>query len=231
MADNLRENHKTDLSNNEIDDSIENREEPRLQRKRKNKSNLSKKAKAVFLVALVLLGFFVIGFVGTNAVMSVVVGRGAEVVVPDIRGLSFDVARKMCIDLNLFVQQVDVRHDDEIEANRVISQTPEPDKKTKINRTIEVVVSKGPELVRVPYLDSISEMEAKIRLENMGLNLGEKIYRYSAEVERDRIILSQPMADEFVPKGSSVSIVLSLGELPDATQRRDRYRDILDRVE
>ncbi len=186
------------------------------------------KLKALLIAAGILLLLFIIGFLGVNILMSIIVGTGNEVIVPDIVNLPFDVARKTCMDLNLYVQQVDMRHDDVIPQDRIISQSPEPFKPTKINRTVEVVVSKGPELVRVPYLDNITELEAKIRLENIGLKLGEKAFRYSNEVAKDRIIYSQPIADDFVPRGSSVNIVISLGELPDASQRRDRYRSILE---
>ena len=186
------------------------------------------KLKALLIAAGILLLLFIIVFLGVNILMSIIVGTGNEVIVPDIVNLPFDVARKTCMDLNLYVQQVDMRHDDVIPQDRIISQSPEPFKPTKINRTVEVVVSKGPELVRVPYLDNITELEAKIRLENIGLKLGEKAFRYSNEVAKDRIIYSQPIADDFVPRGSSVNIVISLGELPDASQRRDRYRSILE---
>ncbi len=189
------------------------------------------KIKAFLIACGIMLLLFIAGFIGINIVMSLITGTGNEVVVPDIVGQQFDVARKICRDLNLYVQQVEMRHDDEIEQNRIITQTPEANKTTKINRTVEVVVSKGPELVRVPYLDNISELEAKIRLDNIGLKLGEKIYRYSDEVTKDRIIYSQPLADDFVPKGSAVNIIISLGELPDASHRRDRYRNILEGID
>ena len=186
------------------------------------------KIKALLTAAGIMIFLFLVGFFAINIVMNIFVGTGNEVTVPDIVGLPFDVARKICMDLNLYVQQVDMRHDDEIGLNRVISQSPAAHKTTKINRTVEVVVSKGPELVRVPYLDNITELEAKIRLDNIGLLLGERSFRYSDEVAKDRIIYSQPLADDFVPRGSRVNIVISLGPLPDASQRRDRFRDILD---
>lgn len=189
------------------------------------------KLKALSVALGIILLIFFLGFFVTNIIMSIVVGTGNEVIVPDIVGLPLDVARRTCSDLNLYVQQVDMRHDDEIPQNAVISQSPEPNKSTKINRTVDVVVSKGPQLVRVPYLENITETEAKLRLENIGLNLGEKVYRYSNEVVENRIIYSQPVADDFVPRGSSVNIIISLGELPDASQRRDRYRSILEDIE
>jgi|SRR5690554_365352 len=189
------------------------------------------KIKALLAAVGILILLFIVGFIGVNIIMSFLVGTGNEVTVPDIVGQPFDVARKTCMELDLYVQQIDMRHDDDIPQNSIISQSPEAYKTTKVNRTVEVVVSKGPELVRVPYLENITELEAKIRLENIGLQLGEKIYRYSHEVARDRIMFSQPIADEFVPRGSSVDIIVSLGELPDASQRRERYRDILEGID
>lgn len=189
------------------------------------------KLKAFLIATGVMLFLFLIGLVGVNLLMSLIVGTGNEVIVPDVTNLPFDVARKTCMDLNLYVQQIDMRHDNEIAQDRIISQSPEPYKPIKVNRTVEVVVSKGPELVRVPYLENITELEAKIRLGNTGLKLGEKVYRYSIEVAKDKIMYSQPIADDFIPRGSSVNIVISLGELPDASHRRDRYRSLLEESE
>ncbi len=195
--------------------------------RRDGKSKLS----ALTVVLASLIVFFIIGFVGINVLMSLVVGAGKEVLVPDLYDLHFDVARKNARELDLFVQQIELRHHDEIAQNRIISQSPEPHKMTKANRTIEVVVSMGPELVRVPYLDNITEQEAKLRLDNVGLILGERIYRYSDDVSKDRIIYSQPLADDYIPRQSKVKVFVSLGKLPDISDRHQRYRGVLDNIE
>lgn len=172
---------------------------------------------------------FILGFFSINLIMRTIIGTGQEVTVPNIVGVHFDVARKKGMELNLYVQQVDFQHSEEILKGRIISQFPQPGSKTKMNRTIEVIVSQGQELVRVPYLENITESDARLRLQNVGLRIGDKIYRYSSDVLKDRIVYTQPLADDMVPRGSEINIVISLGELPDATTDSiDRYRGLLD---
>lgn len=196
-----------------------------------SKNDGENKLKAAGVVLLTLIAITAAGFITTNVLMSVVVGTGNEVIVPDLHDVHFDVARKTSRDIDLFVQQVDHQHHDEIAQNRIISQTPEPGRRTKANRTIEVIVSLGPELIRVPHLDNITEREARLRLENVGLEMGQVLHRYSDRVDRDRIINSHPAADTYVHRGSEVSVYVSLGDLPDASDRHQRYRGVLDEID
>ncbi len=196
-----------------------------------SKNDGESKLKAAALVLAILVFISIAGFISTNLLMSLVVGTGNEVIVPDLHDIHFDVARKSSRDIDLFVQQVEHQHHDEIPQNRIISQTPEPGRKTKPNRTIEVVVSLGPELIRVPHLDNITEREARLRLENVGLDMGQVLYRYSDRVDKDRIITSHPAAETYVHRGSEVSVYVSLGDLPDASDRHQRYRGLLDSID
>lgn len=184
-----------------------------------------------FLLALLLLVFlFFLGFFGINFVMKFVVGHGNEVEVPNLQGVDYDVARKRCSELNLYLQKTDFMHDEDIEKGKIISQNPHPGIKTKEFRNIEVVVSEGPEMVRIPFLENLSVSAAKLKLENVGLRLGEKKYRYSNEVKADKIIYSQPFADELIPRDSTVDVVVSLGKLPQASDKIDEYKSLLDEL-
>ncbi|HCX73013.1 MAG TPA: hypothetical protein DHM37_04775 [Candidatus Cloacimonas sp.] len=93
-----------------------------------------------------------------------------------------------------------------------------------------MVVSEGPEMVRIPFLENLTLSAAKLKLENVGLKLGEKKYRYSDEVEADKIIYSQPFADELIPRNSSVDVVVSLGKLPQVSDKREEYKSLLDQL-
>lgn len=190
-----------------------------------------KKLKSLLIAALIFGALFIVGLVGINVVMTIIVGSKNEVKVPNIIGMHVDSARKKCKELNLYLKVTDEVVDDEVPANQIISQDPVADKITKSSRTIEVIVSKGSEPIRVPYLDNITEREAKLRLQNVGLILGTVSYNYSDVVEKDKIIDSDPKADVYTQKNRKINITVSLGRLPDSSQKRERYRNILDEIE
>lgn len=166
---------------------------------------------SILISIALLLVIFIIGFFLFNIVMKIAIGHGNEVDVPDLTDMDYNVANKICNNHNLYLEQIEVVNNDEIEKGRIISQNPHPGIKTKKFRTIEVVVSNGPEMVRIPFLYNLSVKEAKLKLENAGLQIGNNIYRYSDEVEKNKVIYSQPVADELIAKRSPVDVIVSLG--------------------
>jgi len=92
---------------------------------------------------------------------------------------------------------------------------------------VEVVVSNGPEMVRIPFLYNLSAREAKLKLENAGLQIGEKIYRYSDEVDKNKVVYSQPVADELIAKRSPVDVIISLGSYTPSSSE-NKWKNLLD---
>ncbi len=182
-----------------------------------------------FLAAIgILIVVFLIAFFSTDLIMKLLVGHRNEVDVPNIINMDYDVARKKCGDLKLYVKKIDTISDENIEKGKIISQKPHPAITTKKHRTIEVVVSSGPQHVRIPFLENLTILQARLRLSNVGLQLGEKIYRYSEEVQKDKVIYSRPMADEMVPKSSEVDIIVSLGKYRSSNQSQDKWKQLLE---
>ncbi len=186
------------------------------------------KFKPVLIAIGIMMIIFIIGFVGINIIMKIAVGHRNEVIVPDLIDMNFDVARKKCKEYKLYLKQKELVHNDEIEKGRIISQNPNPEIMTKKYRTVSVVVSNGPEMVRIPYLDNLKVVEAKLKLENAGLILGKKIFRYSDEVNKGKIIYSQPMADELIAKKSKVKVVVSLGKYTSSSSSENKWKNLLD---
>ena len=187
-----------------------------------------KKLKSLYINVGIMILIFIIAFFATDIIMKIIVGHRNEVLVPDLHGMNYEIARKKCKELKLYITQTEIVYHEEIEKGKIISQTPNPDIMTKKYRTINVIVSDGPELVRIPYLDNLKVVEAKLKLENAGLILGEKIFRYSEEVTKGKVIYSQPMADELIPKKSSIDIVISLGEYTSSSSSDNKWKNLLD---
>ncbi len=183
---------------------------------------------SVSIVLGVIIGTMLIGFWGANLSLRLITKQGKEVDVPDIKMKNFDVARKELKGLGLYVQEKKRVHDNDIPKGKIISQTPDVGMMTKRNRSIEVVVSNGPEMVYVPHLDNISLSQAKLRLKNADLQPGKINYRYSDEVKKNKIIYSSPQAVTPVPRKSKIDLVISSGKLPKTDGKKSQHWEILD---
>ncbi len=176
----------------------------------------------------ILILIFIIAFFGIDFVMRIAVGHKNEVEVPNLENMQFDVARKQCKKMKLFVRLEQKVYSDSIPRGYIISQKPKHGLKTKKNRTIEVIASLGQTMVRIPYLDNLTVLQAKLKLQNAGLQMGEKISRFSDEVKKGHIIFSRPMADEMISKNGNVNVVVSMGKF-ESPENENRWIDLLEK--
>lgn len=187
-----------------------------------------KKIAGFIKAVLLLVVLFLIGFLSFNLFMKFLVDHKHEEKTPNVVGMSFETARQVCRKNNLYLKEIDRVNNDDYLQGRIISQSPHPEIMTKRFRTVEVVVSDGPEMVSIPYLADLTLMQAKLKLENAGLILGEKHYRYSEEVGKDKVVLSNPLAEDRIPRGSAVDVIVSLGKIAGSNSKYDKYKDLLD---
>ena len=187
-----------------------------------------KKVLGFLKAVLVLIILFIIGFLSFNLFMKIMVDHKQEEKTPNVVGMSFETARQVCKKNNLYLEEIKRINNDDFPQGQIISQEPNPGIMTKRFRTVKVVVSDGPEMVSIPYLANLSVTQAKLTLENAGLKLGEKNYRYSDEVQKDLVVKSSPLAEERIPRGSSVDVIISLGQIQGSNNKYDKYKDLLD---
>lgn len=185
-----------------------------------------KKIAAFFLAVIAMIFVFVIAFFGTDFVMKLVVGHSNEVEVPQLVGSNINVAIQRGKAANLYVEVEKRVNDDSVEKDAVISQTPHSGIKTKEFRTIEVIVSDGPEIIRMPNLANLSVAEARLKLTNLALNLGEIEYRYSNDVAKGNVIKSFPLAEDSIARKSSVDLYVSLGMVQNSTSD-NKWEDMM----
>jgi len=185
-------------------------------------------AAAAALALVMLIIVFAFGFFGMNIFMEHFTGHENEVTVPDVEGMLFDVARKECRSLNLYVQEVDSQHSDTVEKGVIISQKPEPGFTAKSGRALEVVVSAGPESVAVPSLFNLTVTEATDVLVAAGLKPGQEIHQFNDKVESGRIFFSEPATGADVGKGSLVKLYISSGDWPSGSRQRVDHQRLLD---
>lgn len=148
-----------------------------------------------------------------NIVMPIYVRHGEEIEMPDVTVLEFLDAIGILNDYGFEVRKTS-QYDSYREKGVVIEQNPEPFKIVKKGRIVYLTVSLGEKLVKVPELRGISERDAEIRLQENNLKLGTKYYEPSNDPE-GTVIKQLYETDMTIPKGSSVSITVSLGTPPD----------------
>jgi len=123
-------------------------------------------------------------------------------VVPEIAaGASLAVARERLEELRLGVLEWR-EADNLVEADHVVRVDPPPGTEVAADSVITVVISDGPEQVRVPFLASLGVGEASVALEEVGLCLGGIEGPTGSE-----ILTSNPPADAVVDHGTCVGLI------------------------
>jgi eukaryotic-like serine/threonine-protein kinase len=187
-----------------------------------------KKIAGFFKAVLLLILLFLIGFLSFNLIMKILVDHRHEEETPSVVGMSFETARQVCRNNSLYLEEIKRLNNDDLPQGQIISQNPNPGIMTKRFRTVKVVVSDGPEMVAIPFLANLTVTQAKMKLQNAGLKLGKKNYRYSEEVHKDLVILSNPLAEQRIPRGSQIDVIVSLGKIQGNDKKYDKYKDLLD---
>lgn len=160
----------------------------------------------------IILAFFVTGILIANfLVMPLLVGRGEEVLVPNICDLTLDDAIEQLKDAGLEGVVVERRFDQIIKEGNVIIQEPLPEARVKKGRIINLTVSLGPETIRVPYLNGVGYEQSASIIRRLGLVITKIDSAFSDSIEPGRVIGTSPEAETNVKKGDSITLILSKG--------------------
>jgi eukaryotic-like serine/threonine-protein kinase len=140
--------------------------------------------------------------------------------VPDLAGKTTDEARKALEAVDLRLGDVTKQTSDEVDQGLVLSQDPRADEQVDRGSTVDVVVSSGPELVQVPFVEGAPEAAAVDAIRNAGL-VAEVHHVPSNDVEEGLVISQDPQGGTEVEPGDTVVITVSQGPeetpLPDVT--------------
>jgi len=178
-------------------------------------NNVPKKRK---LKPLGWILFIVLILGGLYAVYAALMGYliVEEVEVPNVVGKSLPEAQRMLKEKNLKFEIVDKRHHRIIEENHVIKQEPAPEEIIKRNRIVELEVSLGPELIKVPDVKGETLRSARIKILNARFLISPNIKEvYNEEVAAGRVISQIPEAGELKPEGTEIALEVSKGAKPE----------------
>jgi serine/threonine-protein kinase len=160
-----------------------------------------------------LVGFFIVDrFVMPRIVH---INRG-WVTVPQVAGLEYEAAREKLYGSGLRLLVKDRVYSTTFEQNHVMVQDPAPASRVKTaeRRGVEAVVSKGPEVARVPELHNLYELQARRELLKAGFAVGKLTQRYDRKVPKDRFISSIPAPGSMASRETPVAMVVSKGPEP-----------------
>lgn len=235
---NLRYNNATEMIR-DLDKILKNPEvevlkqntEPIAQKTTSGQTNKKKQSKlkkfleehkAVKIALIVAI--FVVVFVASIGITLAVLNAGnpKDVLLPDLTGLTLEEATTKAEESKIVVEVFEEKYDVEIAEGLIISQDPiyQPNFTVKEGSKINVVVSKGQEIVKVTKLVGKTKDEARKELKELGLEM-ELEEDYSDDVEAGIVIEQDKQEGEEILAGSIVKLKVSLGieqvEVPDLT--------------
>jgi serine/threonine-protein kinase len=146
------------------------------------------------------------------------INSGQFTQVPAVLAKTEAEAKKQLASAGLNVKQVEREYSDTVKRGTVISSDPAPSDRIRDNGSVTLVVSRGPEIVRVPDLEGVPLDKAKQRLTSVGLAAGMVTRDISDDVPRGSVISTDPEAGTERRGGSAIALTVSKGspvDVPD----------------
>jgi serine/threonine-protein kinase len=172
-------------------------------------------------------GLAVVFVVSAYLSFNLFVRRGATSV-PELAGLAADEAERLLADQGLRYRAADPagRWSDRVAEGRVLESRPKAGSSVKRGSAVEIVVSLGARLARVPELAGKAISAADLTARAEGLELGEMLSVFAAGAEPGVIVGQSPGAGVSAPAGSKVDVLVALEApesafvMPDLVYRR-----------
>jgi len=140
-----------------------------------------------------------------------IVSGSATIEVPKITGMSFGDAQKIIKNKGLVIEVAKEVYNESLPAGSVVTQLPVAASTVKKGRYIFVTISKGKELVQVPYIMGLRQRPASINLMQAGFELGKVSLEFSETVAKDMVISQSHKPGSKIPFGNKIDIVVSKG--------------------
>ncbi|GAA0649489.1 Stk1 family PASTA domain-containing Ser/Thr kinase [Streptomyces thermocarboxydovorans] len=148
------------------------------------------------------------------------INSGQFTKVPPLLAKTEQQARDRLAEEGLEVGEVTEEYSDTVERGTVISTDPRAGARIRGNGSVSLVISKGPQRVRVPDLDGYPLDKARALLKEEGLEPGMVTREFSGTVPRGSVISTEPGKGTKVRGGAAVALTVSKGspvDVPDVT--------------
>lgn len=166
-------------------------------------------------LAIAMAGFVVGLLVMDWIIMPMVVGKHrGHAIVPNMVGLTEREVAPLIKDAGLKMEKDGEEYSDLILEGRIASQRIPAGKEVKKGRTIQYLVSNGPEIVTIPELRGRTMRQARYTLKSLGLEPGKIRYAYDESLAVDFVISSTPESGTPIVRESAVDLMISKGSEP-----------------
>lgn len=133
---------------------------------------------------------------------------------PDLAGLTRSEASAALADQGLELASVDtaLRYDDRVPAGHIVQQSPDAGTLVKRGSVVQVILSQGPRLLKVPDLSGQALPSAQVSLAAAGLAVGQQLGVFSDRGAPGTVVEQDPTAGSSVPPATSVNLLIGLGQ-------------------
>ena len=177
--------------------------------KKQKKENFFTKHKNL-MIALILILLFVLSLGGTILFMNIT--KPKDVQVPNLVGKTVEEVQNTLKGTKLTYEIKEEKYDTAIDKGLVISQEPEykSNYRIKENQKMQIVVSLGQKITKVPKVTGMTEDEAKESLKESELEVV-VVEEFDKKVEKGIVIKQDVDPESEVGAGSTVTITVSKG--------------------
>lgn len=172
-------------------------------------------------IALIVAIFLIVFIASIGITLGVLnSGKPKDILLPNFTNLTLDEAKTKAEEVKLNLNVSEEKYDVQIKEGKIISQDPkyQPNYTVKEGSTVNVVVSKGQEIVKVTKLVGKTKDEARKELKDLGLEMEIEEVN-SDDVEPGIVIEQDKQEGEEVLAGTKIKLKVSLGiekvEVPD----------------
>ena len=138
-------------------------------------------------------------------------GPGNKIVVPSLAGMSQAQAAKTVAELGLKVEVTQEVFSEDVPKGKVITSDPAGGGRVEIAGTVNLIISKGQDRIKVPDLVGLTLESATAVLKSSDLKIGRVSEKYSESFEAGLLIDGNPSSGSPVRKDSSVDLIISKG--------------------
>lgn len=140
-----------------------------------------------------------------------------DVKVPNVTGLMFDEAEQRLAQAGFKAERGEQRFDNSAPKLTVLEQVPAPGTREGIGSAVTLVLSGGQRIVTVPTVTGMTRIEAQVRLEQDGFDIGE-VGEANSTSPRGSVVGTRPAAGAQVSVPSTITLILSRGAEATSTQ-------------
>ena len=138
-------------------------------------------------------------------------GPGNKIAIPSLAGMSQTQAAKTVAELGLKVEVTQEVFSEDVPKGKVITSDPAGGGRVEIAGTVNLIISKGQDRIKVPDLVGLTLESATAVLKSSDLKIGRVSEKFSENFEAGLLIDGNPSSGSPVRKDSSVDLIISKG--------------------